>query len=171
MFNIKNIAWLLFPVLFAINLQAQDEKPYVDPGGLNNWFVEMGGSAFFYSFNYEKLLFRSENTQWVGRVGLGYNPVSAVLLNKIPLDPHTIMAPFTTSFLFGKRKEKFELGLGFTMLAKSFTEREIVPVGIIGFRVVETNKVFFRVNYAPLIRDGKYVDWWGVSLGRNFNFK
>ena len=22
-----------------------------------------------------------------------------------------------------------------------------------------------------LLSDGKYIDWWGVSLGRNFNFK
>ena len=77
------------------------------------------------------------------------------------------------SFLLGsrERKEKIELGIGFTLINKSVNEREIVPTAVIGFRVIETNKVCFRMSYTPFIRDGKYESWFGVSIGRNFSMK
>jgi hypothetical protein len=171
MINSRKIIWLIALLLFVTILRAQDEKPYVEPNGLNNWYVELGGAAMFYSLNYEKVLTKAERTAWVGRVGIGYNPLDYTFLNKVYLDRNTAMAPFTSSFLFGRGKEKFEVGAGFTMLAKDINNREVVPTGILGFRVIETNKVCFRISYTPFIRDGKYVDWWGVSLGRNFNFK
>jgi hypothetical protein len=79
------------------------------------------------------------------------------------------MAPFHTSVLYGPYKEKLELGLGFTLVGQGTTSQEVVPTALFGFRVVETNKVCFRVNYAPFIREGKYYDWFGVSIGRNFS--
>ena len=171
MINVKNTFWLLLLFFLVTTVHAQEDKPYVEPTGLNNWYIELGGASMFYSFNYEKILFKSEYTRLVGRVGLGYNPFDYTFLNKVHLDRNTVMAPFTSSFLFGHGKEKFEVGAGFTLLAKNINDREIVPTGVLGFRVIETNKVCFRITYTPFIRDGKYVDWWGVSLGRNFNFK
>lgn len=153
------------------NLKSQEIEKYVEPTGLNNWFIELGGSSMFYSLNYEKVLHKGEKTGVVGRVGFGYNPFDYTFLNKVYLDPNTVMAPFTSSFLYGKNKEKLEVGLGFTLLAKGINDREIVPTGVLGFRVIEMNKVFFRISYTPFIRDGKYTDWFGVSLGRNFSFK
>lgn len=167
----KNTACLLLLAFLCTHLHAQEEKPYREPVGLNNWYVELGGAAMFYSLNYEKVLAKSTKTGLVGRVGLGYNPLDYTFLNKVYLDRKTFMVPFLASFLYGKGKEKLEVGLGFTLLAKNINDREIVPTGALGFRVIETNKVCFRVNYTPFIRDGKYVSWWGVSLGRNFNFK
>jgi hypothetical protein len=123
----------------------------------------------FYSGNYEKVLIKTERWGWVGRVGLGYNPGDYTFLNKIELDGGTFLAPFHTSVLYGPNKEKIELGVGFTMVAQSISDREIVPTAVLGFRVVETNKICFRVNYAPFIRDGQYTDWFGVSIGRNFS--
>jgi len=158
-------------LFFTISLKAQDEKPYVEPDGLNNWYIELGGASMFYSLNYEKVLYKGERTGVVGRVGIGYNPFDYTFLNKVYLDRNTTMAPFTGSFLYGRGKEKFEFGAGFTLLAKNITDREIVPTAILGFRVIEMNKVCFRISYTPFIRDGNYVSWFGVSLGRNFSFK
>jgi hypothetical protein len=158
-------------LLFTVSLKAQDDKPYVEPNGLNNWYVELGGAAMFYSLNYEKVLYKGEKTGIVGRVGVGYNPIDYKFLNKVFLDKNSMMAPFTGSFLYGGGKEKLEIGAGFTLLAKNINDREVVPTAVLGFRVVETNKVCFRVSYTPFIRDGSYVSWFGVSLGRNFNFK
>lgn len=152
----------------APSLFAQDEKPYREPTGLNNWYVELGGSGLFYSFNYEKVLTRSDRWGWVGSIGLGYNPGTYTLLNSVDLKGGTFMMPFHTAALYGPNKEKIELGMGFTMLAQSIDNREIVPHGVIGFRVVETNKVCFRFSYTPLIRSGEIINWFGVSLGRNF---
>jgi len=171
MVKIKNTIWLLIAIFISTNIQAQEEHTDFKSMALNNWYVELGGASMFYSMNYEKFLFKSEYTALVGRVGIGYNPLDYTFLNKVYLDRNTVMAPFSTQFLIGKGKEKFEFGIGFTLLAKSIKEREVVPIGILGFRVVDTNKILLRISYTPFIRDGKYTDWWGVSLGKNFNFK
>lgn len=167
--DLKNtVCTLLLCVLF-IQTYAQ-EKEYKEPTGLNNWYVELGGSGLFYSGNYEKVLVKTTRWGWVGRVGFGYNWGDYTMLNKVSLDGGTIMAPFHSSVLFGPNKEKLEFGIGFTMLAKGFTgDREVVPTGVVGFRVVETNKVCFRATWTPHIRDGEFVSWFGVSLGRNFS--
>jgi hypothetical protein len=163
----KNI---LAMVLGLLSLAASaQEKPYREPTGLNNWYIELGGNSLFYSGNYEKVLIKEGRWGWVGRVGVGYNPGDYTLLNEITLDGGTIIAPFHTSVLFGPNKEKLELGFGFTMLGQSISKREIVPTAVLGFRVVETNKICFRINYAPFIRNGEYTGWFGVSIGRNFS--
>ncbi len=171
MINIKNTFWLLIAIFISTSIHAQEEQNDFKSIALNNWYVELGGASMFYSFNYEKFLFKTEYTALVGRVGIGYNPLDYTFLNKVYLDRSTMMVPFTSQFLFGKGKEKFEVGVGFTLLAKSLNEREIVPTGVLGFRVVDTNKILLRISYTPFFRDGRYVDWFGVSLGRNFNFK
>jgi len=172
MINIKNTFWLLIAIFISSKSYSQQEAPtdFKDIA-LNNWYIELGGASMFYSLNYEKFLFKTEYTALVGRVGIAYNPFDYTFLNKVYIDRNTVMAPFTTQFLFGRGKEKFEVGIGFTLLAKSITERETVPTGVIGFRVVDTNKILLRICYTPFIRNGQYVDWFGVSLGKNFNFK
>jgi len=153
--------------------QAQ-EREYSEPQGLNNWYLEAAGAGYLYSFNYEKILHRSDNLGWVGRIGLGYNPMYTKLLNKLELDGKTYMMPFTMAVLLGsrERKEKIELGAGFTMLAKSITEREVAFTGVIGFRVIETNSIIFRATYTPIINQhGEFVSWFGISLGKNFSLK
>jgi hypothetical protein len=158
---------LLFSVVFT-SVHAQ-EKNYKEPTGLNNWYVELGGSALFYSGNYEKVLYKEQRWGWVGRVGVGYNPGDYTLLNTVSIPGGTVMAPFHTAALYGPNKEKLEMGLGFTMLATSVNNREIIPTAVLGFRVVETNKVCFRANWTPFIRNGEFVSWFGVSLGKNFS--
>ncbi len=163
----KGTICLLLLGIFEANAQ---EERYVEPTGLNNWFVELGGTAFLYSLNYEKVLYRNSSWGWTGRVGIAWNFTNYKLLNKVDLEPNMILTPFTTSVLYGKRKEKLELGGGFTLINKGVTDREVIPTAIIGFRVVETNKVFFRIAYTPFIRNREYTHWYGVSIGRNFNF-
>ena len=172
MINIKNTFWLLIAILISSkSFSQQESQTDFKDIALNNWYIEMGGAAMFYSMNYEKFLFKSEYTALVGRFGIGFNPIDYNFLNKVYLDKNTFMAPFTSQFLFGRGKEKFEVGVGFTLLAKGINDREIVPTGVIGFRVVDTKNILLRICYTPFIRDNKYIDWWGVSLGRNFNFK
>jgi hypothetical protein len=165
----KHTVYAVLMGLLFLQTQAQEEKPYKEPTGLNNWYIELGGNSLFYSANYEKVLIKQGRWGWVGRVGLGYNPGQYTVLNKVTLEGNTYMAPFHTSVLYGLYKEKLELGLGFTLVGQGTTSQEVVPTAVFGFRVVETNKLCFRVNYAPFIREGKYYDWFGVSIGRNFS--
>jgi hypothetical protein len=166
--SIRNILYTLLLSVLFIKTYAQ-EKPYSEPTGLNNWYIELGGSGLLYSANYEKVLLKNTHWGWVGRVGVGYNPVDYTFLNRVYLDGGTIMAPFHTSVLFGPNKEKLEAGIGFTMLAKGVNDREVIPTAVFGFRVVEINKVCFRATWTPFIRDGEFVSWFGVSIGRNFS--
>jgi hypothetical protein len=167
--NIKNTVCAVVLSMIFIQTYAQ-EKPYREPTGLNNWYVELAGSGLFYSANYEKVLLKTERWGWVGRVGFGYNPGDYTMLNKVTLDGGTIMAPFHTAALYGPNKEKLEAGFGFTMLAQGFSgSQELVPTFVLGFRVVEINKVCFRATWTPFIRNGEFVSWFGVSLGRNFS--
>jgi hypothetical protein len=167
---IKGIICLLVLNVTIINTLRAQEKPYREPDGTNYWYVELGGAAFLYSINYEKLLVRTSSLGWVGRVGLSYGFTDRTFLNKIKNVPNQVLAPFTTSILLGgkERKEKLELGGGFTLIATSPTSREVVPTGVLGFRVVETNSVCLRISYTPFIRNREFVNWFGVSLGQQF---
>ncbi|MFA6260747.1 MAG: hypothetical protein WC760_04720 [Bacteroidia bacterium] len=164
---------ILLLVCLPVHGMAQ-ERPYQEPTGLNNWYVEAAGAGYLYSLNYEKILYRSTKWGWVGRVGIGYTPMDIAMLNILFLDAKTFMIPFTTSMLYGsrERKEKLEFGGGFTLLAKGIDDRETAYTGVIGFRVIETNKVCFRASYTPIITaNGTWFNWFGVSLGMNFSLK
>ena len=173
----KKLFFVLFTLAVLSNhVFAQDEK-YIAPNGLNNWYVELGGSALFYSFNYEKYLYKnaSDDIAWVGRVGAGFNPIDFPdfhkLLNKVVLSNNSFMFPFTSSVIIGGGENRLELGAGFTMITKDFSKLETIPNIVLGLRVMETNRVCFRVSYIPLIQNGEVIHWLGVSLGKNYSGK
>lgn len=152
---------------------AAQAPDYAAPQGLNNWYVEAGGPAIFYSLNYEKYLYRTYDEQytWTAHVGLGYNPINFDILNTVYLPAGTIMAPFSTTILKGAGKEKFEIGGGFTLFTEDFNDNQIVPHAVIGLRVMESNNICFRMNYVPFLKDNTITHWIGISLGKNFSFK
>jgi len=163
----------LYKILFLFFLGANSsvkaqEEPIAQ--GTHNFYVELGGSGIFYSLNYEKYLFKNkqENLTWTARIGAAYNPIDYKLLNSAFLDKQTFMLPFTSSLLIGPSKDKLEIGTGFTMLTKNFSEQEIVPQLILGLRVIDVNRVCLRLNYIPLFRGAETIHWIGVSLGKNF---
>jgi hypothetical protein len=156
-------------LITALNVNAQ-EKPYREPDGLSNWYVELGGAAGLYSLNFEQTLYRKNKFGWVGRIGFSYDFSTGYFLRKLEMQEGAVRAPFHTAILLGDklRKEKIELGLGVTLISNPSGTTEYIPTAAIGFRVIETNKVCFRVLYTPFIRDLKYENWFGVSIGRNF---
>ncbi|OYU95735.1 MAG: hypothetical protein CFE21_11390 [Bacteroidetes bacterium B1(2017)] len=172
--RITKIGFLLlfFCQVLATVCKAQEEN-YVAPTGLNNWYVEAGGPALFYSINYEKYLYRtySESYTWSARVGAGYTPFNFDILNTVYVPKNTFMFPFSTSLLIGSGREKLEVGGGFTMFSQGFSENQIVPHAVFGLRVMEANRICFRLNYAPFYQDGSVTHWVGISLGKNFSFK
>lgn len=162
--------FLYFLPQHKLAAQAPDYSP---PTGLNNWYVEAGGPAIFYSLNYEKYLYRTydERYTWTAHVGLGYNPINFDILNTVYLPAGTIMAPFSTTILKGAGKEKLEIGGGFTLFTEDFNDNQIVPHAVIGLRVMESNNICFRMNYVPFLKDNTITHWIGISLGKNFSFK
>lgn len=172
--NIKIYIGLLVLSFSCTNAMAQREESYKEPGGRNNWYVELGGRALLYSLNFEKYLYRSDSRKmtWTAAVGLGYCPLQYRLLNTVYLDAGSVVAPFSSSLWLGRGKEKLEIGAGFTLLSKSYTKAdEVLPTFILGFRVIDVNGTCFRVAYTPHLRNDDLVNWFGVIIGRNFNFK
>jgi hypothetical protein len=151
--------------------QYDDEvQAYKEPLGKNNWFIELGGAALLWSANYEKYLSqnRTKSVTWIGRIGFGFNPLEFRLLNSVYLERNSIAMPFTSSLVLGKGKEKLEIGAGYTLATKNFLERETFPTLVAGFRVVDTNGTLLRIAYTPHYRNSEFINWFGVSLGRNF---
>jgi hypothetical protein len=167
----KYLCKLVILLAFCNSAMAQ-EAEYRAPQGTNNWYVELGGPAIFYSLNYEKYLYRTFDEQytWAAHVGLGYNPINFDILNAVYLERNLWMAPFSTSILKGAGKEKLEIGGGFTLLTRDFGNNEVIPHALIGLRVMESNRVCFRLNYMPFWQNGTVTHWLGISLGKNFSF-
>ena len=166
----KYLAIVLFLFCIGIKQANAQEENYHEPGGNSNWYVELGGNALLYSINYEKHLKRSNDYRYTltGRVGASFNPLDYRFLNKVDLIPNSFIFPFSSTVFMGGGKEKIEAGAGFTLLTKNFSDKEILVTFTAGFRVIEMNKVCFRVAYTPFIREGEFVSWFGVSLGRKF---
>lgn len=171
----KYAAKIVFLLCFGLNLhslQAQDDY-YDAPQGLNNVFVELGGAGIKYSLSFEKYLFRNDRETFTltGRVGAGYHHNASWVLNRVYLEDRTAIFPFTAQGLFGSEKNKLEFGAGFTMLTSDFANAEIVPTGVAGLRVMESNGICFRATYTPLLKQSELIHWFGVSLGYNFSFR
>jgi hypothetical protein len=164
---------ILFSNSYKCIAQEENYENYESPAGLNNAFIELGGAAIKFSLNYEKYLWRNryENVTITGRVGAGYQFNDRWILNRIYLEQGSFLFPITFQGLIGSGKNKLELGGGFTMLTSNFAEAELIPSGVLGLRVMESNGVCFRITYTPLIKDTEYINWLGVSLGYNFSFK
>jgi len=171
----KYAAKIVFLLCFGLNqlTVAAQEDNYRSPDGLNNVFIEIGGAAIKYSVSFEKYLFKNdrENFTLTGRVGYGYQHNARWILNRVYMGDRTSMFPFTAQALLGSDKNKLEVGAGFTMLTSDFANREIVPTGVLGLRVMESNGVCFRITYSPLLKEGEFISWFGVSLGYNFSFR
>lgn len=167
--------FIIFMLLLGVyNAKAQYDTDVVEPtieaNGTNNWYIELGGAALLWSANYEKYLFQNYNKSvtWTGRIGFGFSPIENKLLNSVEIQKNAVTMPFTTSLIFGKRKEKLEIGAGYSLSTTNFTEREVFPTALLGFRVIDNNKVLLRVAYTPVFRNEDFINWFGVSLGRNF---
>jgi len=66
-------------------------------------YVELGGTAYFYSVNYERKLLHRSNFAMFGRIGLEYLPIrQADMMVHLPLG---------AAFTFGQRKHRFEAGM------------------------------------------------------------
>ncbi|MBN2732221.1 MAG: hypothetical protein JXR26_07325 [Balneolaceae bacterium] len=130
-------------------------------------YVEALGNAVGYSLNYEH---RLSGKLW-GRAGLSYVSGS---------EGNLITVPLGSSFLFGKQKNFFELGLVVTpayaegdFLLGSENEDEefgIIISPTIGYRYQSKEEVFFKISFTPLLTtfEKTFIPWGGLSVGYSF---
>ncbi len=138
----------------------------------NAVFLELGGNAFLYSLNYERLNKISENLKLSYGAGLELlvGESQDISPNKRNRDKYPIFAVTpAVNLLFGRNKSHLEIGTSTGLLY-------IVPV-IQTFRLgyrYQGEKVLFRIGFTPIFsfpHDGNFhflTPWGGVSLGYRF---
>lgn len=85
----------------STGLSLKDRKLTVNQHAL---FIEVGGSAYIYSFNYETLILNRGITRWYGRLGLEWLPMKQA--------DRIIHFPIMTSVAFLKKRWQPEIGFG-----------------------------------------------------------
>ncbi len=137
----------------------------------NAVFLELGGNAFLYSLNYERLNKISENIKLSYGTGLEFIRMELPHHTGISRSKKSNLLIITPAinFLFGKNKYYFEIGTSTALLYH-------LPVNQtfrLGYRY-QGDKVIFRIGFTPIFEfpsDGKFdyeYFWAGVSFGHTF---
>lgn len=175
-----------FPVLFALllasSLQAQDNKP-LPKYGKNAIYVELLGSGWLYSVGYERTWYQNRFMLLHSSIGTGYIPSG---------DGEHLFTPYIEgAAAFGNVKTgMFELGCAYgyypsnrVALAthNSYHQSYLIPRA--GFRIAfAKNKMFFKAAFTPMLNltprplknRREYEDlkfsrpWLGLALGYRF---
>jgi len=123
----------------------------------SGFYVELGGNGFFYSLNYDRILYAHGRSQVSARIGGMYMP------GLFEAGRHMIGLPLEVSYLLGKGNHHFELGLGFTPIydtyprydydGRQYAGQEVVLIGVarIGYRHQKREGgLFYRAGFTPL---------------------
>lgn len=138
----------------------------------NNIFMEYGGLGIGMSVNYDTR-FGDRRNGLGGLIGLG-------MLVPIPHSESGYTVPFSLNYLFGNKKDFFEIGLGgtyFNSTSNPFSEdEESKKASYFGqtlslmYRIQPLDKGFmFRGGLTPTFADGIfYPAWFSLSFGYTF---
>jgi len=158
----------------------KDKKREIDK---NNAYLELGGSAYFYSLNYERLLIASKYFAFFGRGGMEYLFIRGT--DKI------IHFPLSINMLIGKKHSFLEMGAGalfrLDFSGEAMGEGYFIsnpPTRIfftpcIGYRFMsgknDNDETFmFRITISPLFgmnvfsNTPSFIPWGGVSIGKTW---
>lgn len=161
----------------------------------NAVFVEGGGNAYYYSFNYARFV-RWTSVAKSFRAGLGYFPGG-----KYTYEEKAFFVPVEGSLLFGKHRHFLEVGAGFTFFSRMIYHHQSPggsAMGLSGyfqrgsgfnlnarigycFLPARSDKLMLKVAFTPVYFAKAYyymsehpyanptvVPWAGVSLGWAF---
>ncbi len=82
-------------------ISLHDKNRNTNPHG---FYIELGGSAFIYSANYERLIIKSNNLALFGRVGFQYIPIMKA--------QSVVHLPIAANLVVGQKRIKLEIGAG-----------------------------------------------------------
>lgn len=148
-------------------------------------YLELGGTAYYYSANYERLIFNKKAFAGFARVGFEYLPIEGA--DKL------IHFPVGANFTYGQKKHRLEVGLA-ALFRMNFDPgvgfgdgfyltnppTRIFMAPSIGWRFHARpnewgSSFFMRVAFTPIIGMDVFDDrpyflpHAGVSIGRTFN--
>jgi hypothetical protein len=192
--NILTVFCFIFSFGFA---QAQEVSEDTLQTARNSLFVELGGSTYLYSINYDRIFYSSKWLSSSARVGVFYNWMGR----------GSFGVPVEVNGLIGKGKHFLEIGVGGSYtygvegvewrtpntFGKEGIERfsAVFATGRLGYRFQKPEGgFFFRAAYTPTARlftDNPYygtpidsyheerdagftgfTNWFGISVGRSF---
>ncbi len=93
----KLVTFSFILLLFSVGSHAQTEKFVSDK---NRCFVELGGNALYYSFNYHRTFIQKNRWAFGARVGVA------------PIELSTGVIPILAMADYGKGRLKLTMGLG-----------------------------------------------------------
>ena len=133
----------------------------------NQLYLELGGNAVLYSFNYERIL----PDNFTLRAGISYLP------GLIIVEGTFFLIPVSGSYLIGSESSKLEIGLGATLFTGTdveifgydgTAETLIFLTGIVGYRYISQGGFVFRVAFTPYYHsdaDPEFIPSAGLSFG------
>ncbi len=150
----------------------------------NNIYLELGGSGYYYSVNYERLLVKSRYTALFARLGLEYIPIKDA--------DRIIHIPLGANLLLGQKRSKLEIGFG-ALFRLDFSQNNIGGEGyyltnpptrifmapVLGYRWNSKpneygEQFMIRATFTPLLgmnvfsNTPFFVPWAGISIGRTW---
>jgi hypothetical protein len=147
----------------------------------NAIYLEVLGSGFIYSINYDRTLMNIFSM----RIGFGYFPFPPVTQTNADGVTSTVNASLTSVpislswFPFGATSSKLEIGAGATYIdlvarkvGKSATGSGTNISGILGYRYQPSDGGFlFKIAFTPIFSSpifSKFQPWGGLTLGYAF---
>jgi hypothetical protein len=150
----------------------------------NNVYLELGGTGYYYSVNYELLIVKSSATALFGRIGLEYLPIRDA--------DRMVHFPLAANLLLGKKRSKLEIGFG-ALFRLDFSPNNIGGEGYyltnpptrifmapaLGWRWNSKpneygEQFMIRATFTPLLGMNVFsstpffVPWAGISFGRTW---
>lgn len=133
------------------------------PPAVNSVYLELGGNAFAYSVNYDRVY----DDAYVLRAGLGYFGAGNIGIAIIPI---------TGSYLIGRTASKFEVGIGLTIITGTIADfsaigsaSAVIGTGILAYRYQPTEGgFFFRGGITPFFNNAGFVPWYALGFGVSF---
>lgn len=161
--SLKIFLTFFLVMLFCENVFSQTNSDFK-----RSLFFEAGGSGGVYSFNYESKLLPwsvGNRPQVMWNVGFEVVPIGHRAVLTFPVSVH---------LLFGKTKNKFEIGTG-QFLALSILDKQSGTIRgnfHIGYRhQVEGKKIYWKIAYTPMYSyayNFQWENWFGFGIGYRF---
>jgi hypothetical protein len=137
----------------------------------NSFFVELGGSGLFYTFNYERIFGDSDISL---RVGFGYVHLDGTFLGHT-FNEEDLSVPVIASYYIGSGSHRIQIGLGGVLLYQQAdgtsegTTTSLNVAGVLGYRYLPLDGgVNFGISFTPCFRPDLTVPWGGIDFGVGF---
>ncbi len=160
-FNFSTVFSALLISSFCL-LGAQDAHAQIY-AKKNTIYLELGGNAALYSFNYDRLLANNISA----RAGIGIFSIE----DDLGISVDITAVPVTVNYIVGKDRNNFELGLGILYVSGNLDIGTVSSKGVLGTAVLgyrhqkPEGGIFYNAGITPIFGQGAFLFWVGAGIG------